>query len=75
VVSTAVVAGAFIASIWLLCWRSHSVQWVRFSGKQLLTTQDPQALLQQMTEAQASGNIPPSLGIVEKGLSRWWACL
>jgi hypothetical protein len=67
--------GAFIASIWFAV-----VLAITFGGQwgmlqqyfnQLLTTQDPQALLQQMTEAQqASGfNISAfALGVVEKVL-------
>src|SRR5437016_3894285 len=65
--------GAFIASIWFAVVLAITLgaQWGTLQQyfNQLLTTQDPQALLQQMTEAQqASGfNIPAfALGIVEK---------
>jgi hypothetical protein len=65
--------GAFIASIWfaVVLAITLSAQWGTLQQyfNQLLTTQDPQALLQQMTEAQqASGfNIPAfALGAVEK---------
>jgi hypothetical protein len=65
--------GAFIASIWfaVVLAITLSAQWGTLQQyfNQLLTTQDPQALLQQMTEAQqASGfNIPAFvLGAVEK---------
>jgi hypothetical protein len=65
--------GAFIASIWFAVVLAITLgaQWGTLHQyfNQLLTTQDPQALLQQMTEAQqASGfNIPAfALGAVEK---------
>jgi hypothetical protein len=65
--------GAFIASIWFAVVLAITLgaQWGMLQQyfNQLLTTQDPQALLQQMTEAQkASGfNIPAfALGVVEK---------
>jgi hypothetical protein len=65
--------GACIASIWfaVVLAITLSAQWGTLQQyfNQLLTTQDPQALLQQMTEAQqASGfNIPAfALGAVEK---------
>jgi GYF domain 2 len=65
--------GAFIASIWFAVVLAITLgaQWGTLHQyfNQLLTTQDPQALLQQMTEAQnARGfNIPAfALGIVEK---------
>jgi hypothetical protein len=65
--------GAFIASIWFAVVLAITLgaQWgtLHHYFNQLLTTQDPQALLQQMTEAQqASGfNIPAfALGAVEK---------
>jgi len=65
--------GAFIASIWFAVVLAITLgaQWGTLQQyfNQLLTTQDPQALLQQMTEAQqASGfNIPAfALGAVEK---------
>src|SRR5882672_5261220 len=65
--------GAFIASIWFAVVLAITLgaQWgtLQHYFNQLLTTQDPQALLQQMTEAQqASGfNISAfALGIVEK---------
>ena len=65
--------GAFIASIWFAVVLAITLgaQWgtLQHYFNQLLTTQDPQALLQQMTEAQqASGfNIPAfALGAVEK---------
>jgi hypothetical protein len=65
--------GAFIASIWFAVVLAITLgaQWgmLHQSLNQLLTTQDPQALLQQMTEAQqASGfNISAfALGVVEK---------
>jgi hypothetical protein len=65
--------GAFIASIWfaVVLAITFGAQWGTLHQyfNQLLTTQDPQALLQQMTEAQqASGfNIPAFvLGAVEK---------
>jgi len=65
--------GAFIASIWFAIVLAITLgpQWGMLQQyfNQLLTTQDPQALLQQMTEAQqASGfNISAfALGIVEK---------
>jgi len=65
--------GAFIASIWfaIVLAITLGAQWGTLQQyfNQLLTTQDPQALLQQMTEAQqASGfNISAfALGIVEK---------
>jgi hypothetical protein len=65
--------GAFIASIWFAVVLAITLgaQWGTLQQyfNQLLTTQDPQALLQQMTEAQqASGfNISAfALGIVEK---------
>jgi hypothetical protein len=65
--------GAFIASIWFAFVLAITLvaQWGTLEQyfNQLLTTQDPQALLQQMTEAQkASGfNISAfALGIVEK---------
>ncbi|HEY5767164.1 MAG TPA: hypothetical protein VIS53_04960 [Candidatus Udaeobacter sp.] len=67
--------GAFIASIWFAVVLAITLgaQWGTLHQyfNQLLTTQDPQALLQQMTEAQkASGfNIVAfALGIVEKVL-------
>src|SRR6187551_2969106 len=67
--------GAFIASIWFVVVLAITVggQWATFHQyfNQLMTTQDPQALLQQMTEAQkASGfNISAfALGVVEKVL-------
>ena len=65
--------GAFIASIWFAVVLAITLgaQWGTLQQyfNQLLTTQDPQALLQQMTEAQqASGfNISAfALGVVEK---------
>ncbi|MGC1323573.1 MAG: hypothetical protein WA849_15450, partial [Candidatus Udaeobacter sp.] len=65
--------GAFIASIWFAVVLAITLgaQWgtLQHYFNQLLTTQDPQALLQQMTEAQqASGfNISAfALGAVEK---------
>jgi hypothetical protein len=65
--------GAFIASIWfaVVLAITFGGQWglVQQYFNQLLTTQDPQALLQQMTEAQqASGfNISAfALGLIEK---------
>ena len=65
--------GAFIASIWfaIVLAITLGAQWGTLEQyfNQLLTTQDPQALLQKMTEAQqASGfNISAlALGIVEK---------
>jgi hypothetical protein len=65
--------GAFIASIWFAVVLAITLgaQWGTLQQyfNQLLTTQDPQALLQQITEAQqASGfNIPAfALGAVEK---------
>src|SRR5437773_2656565 len=65
--------GAFIASVWfaIVLAITLGAQWGTLQQyfNQLLTTQDPQALLQQMTEAQqASGfNISAfALGIVEK---------
>src|SRR5215467_10012668 len=65
--------GAFIASIWfaLVLAITLTAQWgmLQHYFNQLLTTQDPQALLQQITEAQkASGfNISAfGLGVVEK---------
>ena len=65
--------GALIASIWFAVVLAITLcaQWGTLHEyfNQLLTTQDPQALLQQMTEAQkASGfNIPSfALGIVER---------
>ncbi len=65
--------GAFIASIWFAVVLAITLgaQWGTLHQylNQLMTTQDPQALLQQMTEAQkASGfNIAAfALGIVEK---------
>ena len=65
--------GAFIASIWFAVVMAITLgaQWGMLQQylNQLMTTQDPQALLQQMTEAQkASGfNIPSfALGIVER---------
>jgi hypothetical protein len=65
--------GTFIASIWfaVVLAITFGAQWEMLQQyfNQLLTTQDPQALLQQMTEAQkASGfNISAfALGVVEK---------
>jgi len=65
--------GAFIASIWFAVVLAITLgaQWGTLHQylNQLMTTQDPQALLQQMTEAQkASGfNIAAfALGVVEK---------
>jgi hypothetical protein len=65
--------GAFVASIWFAVVLAITLgaQWGTLQQyfTQLLTTQDPQALLQQMTEAQqASGfNISAfGLGVVEK---------
>lgn len=65
--------GAFIASIWFafVLTITLAAQWgtLQHYLNELLKTQDPQALLQQMTEAQkASGvDIPAfALGIVEK---------
>jgi hypothetical protein len=65
--------GTFIASIWFAVVLAITLgaQWgtLQHYFNQLLTTQDPQALLQQMTEAQqASGfNIPAfALGALEK---------
>jgi len=67
--------GAFIASIWFAVVLAITLgaQWWTLHQylNQLMTTQDPQALLQQMTEAQkASGfNIAAfALGVVEKVL-------
>jgi len=65
--------GAFIASIWfaIVLGITFGAQWGMLHEyfNQLMTTQDPQALLQQMTEAQkASGfNVAAfGLGIIEK---------
>jgi hypothetical protein len=65
--------GAFIASIWfaVVLALTFGAQWGTLHQyfNQLMTTQDPQALLQQITEAQkASGfNISAfALGVVEK---------
>jgi hypothetical protein len=65
--------GAFIASIWfaVVLAITFSAQWGTLHQylNQLLTTQDPQALLQQMTEAQKANGFNISafaLGIVEK---------
>jgi hypothetical protein len=65
--------GAFIASIWFAVVLAITLgaQWGTLHEyfNQLLTTQDPQALLQQMTEAQkASGfnTFAFALGVVEK---------
>jgi len=67
--------GVFIASIWFAVVLAITLgpQWgiVQHYFNQLMTTQDPQTLLQQMTEAQkASGfNISSfAMGIVEKVL-------
>ena len=65
--------GAFVASIWfaIVLAITLGVQWGTLHQylNQLLTTQDPQALLQQMAEAQQATtfNIPAfALGAVEK---------
>jgi hypothetical protein len=65
--------GAFIASIWfaVVLTITLGAQWgtLQLYFNQLLTTQDPQALLQQMTEAQQASGFDISafaLGIVEK---------
>jgi uncharacterized protein DUF4339 len=64
---------AFIASIWFVVVLAITLgpQWGTLHQyfNQLMTTQDPQALLQQMTEAQKAGGFNISafaLGIVEK---------
>lgn len=65
--------GAFIASIWFAVVLAITLgaQWGTLQQyfNQLLTTQDPQALLQQMTEAQKASGFSISafaLGLVEK---------
>ena len=65
--------GAFIASIWFAVVLAITLgaQWGTLQQyfNQLLTTQDPQALLQQMTEAQQASGFNVStfaLGMVEK---------
>jgi hypothetical protein len=65
--------GAFIASIWFafVLVITLGAQWGTLQQyfNQLLTTQDPQALLQQMTEAQQAGGFDIAvfaLGVVEK---------
>jgi hypothetical protein len=65
--------GAFIASIWFAVVLAITLgaQWgtLQHYFNQLLTTQDPQALLQQMTEAQQASGFSISafaLGAVEK---------
>jgi hypothetical protein len=65
--------GTFIASIWFAVVLAITLgaQWgtLHHYFNQLLTTQDPQALLQQMTEAQQAGGFNISafaLGVVEK---------
>ena len=65
--------GAFIASIWfaVVLAITLSAQWVTLHHyfNQLLTTQDPQALLRQMAEAQQASGFNISafvLGVVEK---------
>lgn len=65
--------GAFIASIWVAVVLAITLgpQWGTLHQyfNQLMTTQDPQALLQQMTEAQKASGFNVSafaLGIVEK---------
>jgi hypothetical protein len=65
--------GAFIASIWfaVVLAITFGAQWatVHEYFNQLLTTQDPQALLQQLTEAQKASGFNISafvLGVVEK---------
>src|SRR5262249_21299015 len=65
--------GAFIASIWLAVVVAITLgaQWGMLQQyfNQLLTTQDPQALLQRMTEAQQASGFNISafvLGVVEK---------
>ena len=67
--------GAFIASIWFAVVLAITVgaQWGMLHQyfNQLLTTQDPQALLQQLTEAQKASGFNVSafvLGVVEKVL-------
>jgi hypothetical protein len=67
--------GAVIASIWfaVVLAITLSAQWGTLHQylNQLLTTQDPQTLLQQMTEAQKAGGfniLAFALGIVEKVL-------
>jgi len=65
--------GAFIASIWFAVVLAITLgaQWGMLHQyfNQLMTTQDPQALLQQMTEAQKAAGFNISafaLGVVEK---------
>jgi len=65
--------GAFIASIWfaVVLAMTLGAQWGTLHEyfNQLLTTQDPQALLQQMTDAQKASGFNTSafaLGVVEK---------
>lgn len=65
--------GAFIASIWVAVVLAITLgpQWgtLHHYFNQLMTTQDPQALLQQMTEAQKASGFNVSafaLGIVQK---------
>jgi hypothetical protein len=67
--------GALIASIWfaVVLGITLGAQWGTFHQylNQLMTTQDPQALLQQMTEAQKASGFKTSafaLGLVEKVL-------
>ena len=67
--------GALIASIWFAFVAAITLapQWgmLQHYFNQLLTTQDPQALLQQMTEAQQSSGFSISafvLGVIEKVL-------
>jgi hypothetical protein len=65
--------GAFIASIWFAVVLAVTVggQWAMLHEylNQIITTQDPQTLLQQMTEAQKASGFNTAafaLGIVEK---------
>jgi len=65
--------GAFVASIWFafVLAITLAAQWgtLQHYFNQLLTTQDPQALLQQMTEAQQASGFDISafaLGVIEK---------
>ena len=67
--------GAFIASIWFafVLAITLAAQWgtLQHYLNELLRTQDPQALLQQMTEAQQTGSFDISvfaLGVLEKTL-------
>jgi hypothetical protein len=65
--------GAFIASIWfaVVVALTLAAQWGTLHGylNQLMTTQDPQALLQQMAEAQKASGFNAfafALGVIEK---------